>query len=74
MTLRCDITGTCRATGNNVSHSNHKTRRVFKANLHKRRVWNEATGRYETLTLSLKGLKIIDKMGLEAAKKFKNQI
>ena len=53
-------------SGNNVSHANNKTRRRFLPNLHKRRFWMTSEKRYVTLLVSSKGLKTIDKKGVEA--------
>jgi large subunit ribosomal protein L28 len=53
-------------SGNNVSHANNKTRRRFLPNLHTRRFWVESERRWVTLRLSTKGLRIIDKQGIDA--------
>ena len=66
MTKACQITGKRPTTGNNVSHAKNKTRRRFLPNLHKRRIWVESENRYITLKLSAKGLRLIDKLGIEA--------
>jgi len=69
----CQITGRRPATGNNVSHAKNKTRRRFLPNLHKRRIWVPSEGRYVTLKISARGLRTIDKIGIEAAlEKIKN--
>lgn len=52
-------------TGNNVSHANNKTRRRFLPNLHTRRLWLESEQRFIKLRVSRKGLRIIDKLGVE---------
>lgn len=67
MTKACDITGKSPITGNNVSHANNKTKRRFLPNLHKRRIWVPSQKRYVTLKVSAHGLRIIDKIGIEAA-------
>ena len=66
MSARCQVTNKSVITGNNVSHSNRKTRRVFKPNLHKKSYWVESLGRKVILNLSRKGMKTIDKLGIEA--------
>jgi large subunit ribosomal protein L28 len=53
-------------TGNNVSHANNKTRRRFLPNLHTQRFWLEGEKRYVKLRVSSKGMRIIDKIGIEA--------
>ena len=52
-------------SGNNVSHANNKTRRRFLPNLHKQRFWLENENRFVRLKVSRKGLRIIDKLGIE---------
>jgi len=51
--------------GNNVSHANNKTRRRFLPNLHSRRFWVESEKRWVSLRVSSKGLRIIDKRGID---------
>ena len=51
--------------GNNVSHANNKTRRRFLPNLHTQRFWLESERRFVTLRVSRKGLRLIDKRGIE---------
>lgn len=67
MTKACDITGKRPTTGNNVSHAHNKTKRRFLPNLHKRRLWVPSQNRYVTLKVSARGLRTIDKIGIEAA-------
>jgi large subunit ribosomal protein L28 len=52
--------------GNNVSHANNRTRRVFLPNLHYRRFWVEGENRWVRLRVSSAGLRRIDKLGIEA--------
>ena len=59
------MTGKRPATGNNVSHANNKTRRRFLPNLHTHRFWLESEKRFVKLRVSHKGLRTIDKLGLE---------
>jgi len=73
MSKVCQITGSGPMSGNNVSHANNKTKRRFLPNLHKRRIWVPSENRYITLKVSARGLRTIDKIGIEAAlKKLKN--
>ncbi|WP_372724791.1 50S ribosomal protein L28, partial [Immundisolibacter sp.] len=53
-------------SGNNVSHANNRTRRRFLPNLQRHRFWLAAEKRYVTLRLSCRGMRIIDKKGIEA--------
>jgi large subunit ribosomal protein L28 len=52
-------------SGNNVSHAKNRTRRRFLPNLHSRRFWIESENRWVKLRVSGKGLRIIDKKGIE---------
>jgi large subunit ribosomal protein L28 len=52
-------------SGNNVSHANNKTRRRFLPNLHTQRFWLEQERRFVKLRVSTKGLRIIDKIGID---------
>jgi large subunit ribosomal protein L28 len=52
-------------SGHNVSHSNRKTKRRFLPNLHERRFWIPNENRWIKLKVSAKGLRIIDKKGIE---------
>ena len=51
--------------GNHVSHSNIKTKRRFFPNLHNHRFWVESENRWVKLRVSTKGLRIIDKKGID---------
>ena len=53
-------------TGHNVSHSNIKSKRRFLPNLHSHRFWVESENRWVKLRVSTKGLRIIDKKGIDA--------
>jgi large subunit ribosomal protein L28 len=52
--------------GNNVSHANNKTKRRFLPNLQNRRFWVESENRFVRLRLSNAGLRLIDKVGIDA--------
>jgi len=60
----CQVLGTRSRTGNNVSHANNKTKRVWKPNLTSKRYWFEEENRWIRLRVSAKGMKTIDKKGL----------
>jgi large subunit ribosomal protein L28 len=51
--------------GNNVSHANNKTRRRFLPNLQSHRFWLESEKRWLRLRISTKGMRIIDKLGID---------
>jgi large subunit ribosomal protein L28 len=65
MSRVCQVTGKRPMSGNNVSHANNKTRRRFLPNLHTQRFWLESEKRFIKLRVSRKGLRIIDKLGVE---------
>ena len=65
MSKVCPVTGKRPLTGNRVSHANNKTRRIFEPNMQSKRLWSPALGRFVKLRISAKGLKIIDKLGVD---------
>jgi len=65
MSQVCQVTGKRPVTGNNVSHSQRKTRRRFIPNLHTHRFWVESEKRFVKLRVSTKGMRIIDKKGID---------
>ena len=65
MSRVCQVTGKKPITGNNVSHSNIKSKRRFLPNLHNHRFWVESENRWVRLRVSTKGLRIIDKKGID---------
>ena len=65
MSRICEVTGKAPMVGNNVSHANNKTKRRFLPNLQSRRFWIESESRWVRLRVSKKGLRIIDKKGIE---------
>lgn len=65
MSRVCMVTGKSPQVGNNVSHAKNRTRRRFIPNLHTHRFWVEAENRFVKLRLSSKGMRIIDKVGIE---------
>ncbi|TFH67868.1 50S ribosomal protein L28 [Gammaproteobacteria bacterium LSUCC0057] len=65
MSRVCQVTGKRPMSGNNVSHAKNRTRRRFEPNLHTHRFWVEAEKRFVKLRVSTKGMRIIDKNGIE---------
>ncbi len=65
MSRVCQVTGKRPQVGNNVSHANNKTRRRFLPNLHNHRFWVESENRFVRLRVSSKGMRIIDKHGID---------
>ena len=66
MSRVCQVTGKKPAVGNTVSHANNKRRRRFLPNLHEQRFWVETEKRWVTLRVSTRGLRTIEKNGVEA--------
>ena len=65
MSKVCQVTGKRPMSGNNVSHANNRTRRRFLPNLHNHRFWLDSEKRYVKLRVSTKGMRTIDKLGIE---------
>lgn len=65
MSRVCQVTGKKPMFGNNVSHANNKTKRRFLPNIKSHRIWVESEKRWVKLRLSSKGLRIIDKLGID---------
>jgi large subunit ribosomal protein L28 len=65
MSRVCQVTGKRPVTGNNVSHAKNRTRRRFLPNLHTHRFWVESENRFVKLKVSAKGMRIIDKKGID---------
>ena len=66
MSRICQVTGKRPMAGNNVSHAHNKTKRRFLPNLQTRKFWVESKKRWVRLRVSTKGLRIIDKNGIES--------
>ena len=69
MSKVCQITGRKRMIGNNVAHSKLRTKRDFALNLNTKKFWSEAEQRFVTLKVTTKGMRIIEKNGLDATLK-----
>lgn len=65
MSKICQVTGKRPVAGNNVSHAKNRTRRRFNPNLHHHKFWVESENRWIRLRLSAKGMRIIDKKGID---------
>ena len=65
MSRVCQVTGKRPMTGNNVSHAQNKNKRRFMPNLRFHRFWVASEKRYVRLRVSSKGMKIIDKKGID---------
>lgn len=65
MAKKCPITGKRPLVGNNVSHANNKTKRRFLPNLQYKRFWLDSEKRFIKLRVSARGMRTIDKYGIE---------
>jgi len=65
MSRVCEVTGKKVMYGNKVSHAHNKSRRKFNVNLQKKTFWVDSLNKSITLTVSAKGLRIIDKKGID---------
>ncbi|MFT4713857.1 MAG: large subunit ribosomal protein L28 [Candidatus Azotimanducaceae bacterium] len=65
MSKVCQVTGKRPVAGNNVSHAHNKTRRRFVPNIHDHKFWFESENRFVKLRVSAKGMRIIDKKGID---------
>ncbi|GHJ39375.1 50S ribosomal protein L28 [Streptomyces sp. TS71-3] len=67
MSAHCQLTGARPVFGNRISHSHRRTSRRFDPNIQRKRYWLPGEGRYVRLSLSARGIKIVDAIGVEAA-------
>jgi large subunit ribosomal protein L28 len=67
VSAHCPLTGAQPGFGNNISHSHRRTSRRFNPNIQRKRYWLPSEGRYVRLTLSARGIKTVDTIGVEAA-------
>ena len=66
MSAHCQVLGTSPGFGHSISHSHRRTKRRFDPNIQKKTYFVPSLGRKVTLTLSAKGIKVIDARGIEA--------
>jgi large subunit ribosomal protein L28 len=66
MSMHCQVLGKKPSFGKSVSHSHRRTNRRWDPNIQKKRFWLPSEGRWVRLTVSTKGIKTIDKRGIEA--------
>ncbi|WP_059010730.1 50S ribosomal protein L28 [Streptomyces specialis] len=67
MSAHCQLTGRQPGFGKSISHSHVRTPRRFDPNIQRKRYWLPSEGRYVRLTLSAKGIKTVDALGIERA-------
>jgi large subunit ribosomal protein L28 len=63
MSRRCELTGKGLLVGNNVSHANNKTKRVYRPNLQVISLASEALGNSYKLRISMNALRTLDHQG-----------
>ncbi len=63
MSRVCELTAKGRQVGNNVSHANNKTKRVFLPNLQNVTLISDALGRSVSLRVSMNGLRSVEHVG-----------
>ncbi|WHT20106.1 50S ribosomal protein L28 [Crossiella sp. CA-258035] len=66
MSARCQVTGREPGFGKQVSHSHARSSRRWLPNIQRRRYWLASEGRWVSLRVSAKGIKTIDKRGIES--------
>ena len=66
MSATCQVTGRTVGFGNTVSHSHRRTRRTWRPNIHVKTYYLPSEGRRVRLRVSAKGIKVIDRDGIEA--------
>lgn len=66
MSAHCQVTGRSPGFGNSVSHSHRRSRRRWNPNIQRKTYFVASQGRRVTLRVSTKGLKVIDRDGIEA--------
>ena len=66
MAAHCQVTGAGPGFGHSISHSHRRNKRRFDPNIQKKTYWVPSLRRNVTLTLSAKGIKTIDRDGIEA--------
>ncbi len=62
----CQVTGRRPTTGFTISHSHRRNKRWFKPNIQKKRFYVPSEQKWVTLTVSAKGIKTINKRGIES--------
>lgn len=66
MSRTCQVTGAAPAFGNSVSHSHRRTRRRWNVNVQDKRYFVPSLGRHVTLRVSARGIKTIDRRGIDS--------
>ncbi|MDP9824372.1 large subunit ribosomal protein L28 [Kineosporia succinea] len=62
----CMVTGAVPGFGHSISHSHRRTKRRWDPNIQSKRYWVPSLGRSVTLTVSARGIKTVDRRGVDA--------
>ena len=65
MPKQCIVTQKGTMRGNHVAHCNKRVKRTFQVNVHWKRFWVESENRFIRLRVSSKGMRTIDKKGID---------
>ncbi|WP_263120003.1 50S ribosomal protein L28 [Cellulomonas sp. RIT-PI-Y] len=65
MSAYCQVLGTVPGFGHSISHSHRRTKRRFDPNIQRKRYYVPTLGRHVTLQVSARGIKTIDKVGID---------
>lgn len=66
MSAKCQITGRTVSFGNTVSHSHRRSKRRWTPNIQTKTYYVASEGRRVRLRVSAKGIKVIDRDGIDA--------
>ncbi|MBF5081320.1 50S ribosomal protein L28 [Quadrisphaera sp. INWT6] len=66
MSRPCQVTGRKGRSGNRISHSHRRTKRRFEPNTQSKRYWVPSLGRHVRLDLTPAGMRVIDRLGIDA--------
>lgn len=66
MSRVCVVTGAVPGFGHSVSHSHRRTKRRWDPNIQSKRYWVPSLGRHVSLTLSVRGIRVVDRRGIDA--------
>lgn len=65
MSRHCQVTGATPGFGHRISHSHRRTKRRFDVNVQRKTYWVPSLGRKVTLRVSPRGIRTIDKRGID---------
>lgn len=66
MSRKCQVTGAEPSFGHAISHSHRRTKRRWDVNIQSKLYWVPSLGRHITLRVSARGIKTIDRRGIDA--------